>query len=69
MVLPMPDRDALIARKQTVRRRIERLVREVEAARQTQPPVPPRRLQRMEQELERLMAEETTLRQAIDRSV
>ena len=64
----MSNREALIARKQSVRRQIERLVRQVEAAQQAQPPVPPRRLQRLEQELERLMAEETNLRQAIDRS-
>lgn len=64
----MSNRDALIARKQIVRRQIERLVRDLEAARQAQPPAPPRRLQRMEQELERLMAEESTLRLAIDRS-
>jgi phage FluMu protein gp41 len=64
----MSNREALIARKQTVRRQIEQLVRQVEAARQTQPPVPPRRLRWLEQELERLMSEETNLRQAIDRS-
>jgi phage FluMu protein gp41 len=64
----MSNREALITRKQTVRRQIERLVRQVEAAREAQPPTPPRRLQRLEQELARLMAEETSLRQAIDRS-
>ncbi len=64
----MSNRDALIARKQTVRRQIERLVCELAAARQAQPPVAPRRVQRLEQELERLMAEESTLRLAIDRS-
>ena len=66
--MTMSNRDMLIARKQEVRRRIERLVREVEAVRQAQPSSPPRRLRRMERELERLMAEETTLRQVIDRS-
>jgi hypothetical protein len=64
----MSNREALIAHKQAVRRQIERLVREIEIARVAQPPALPRRLRRMEQELERLMAEETTLRLAIDRS-
>ena len=64
----MSNREALIARKQTVRRQIEQLVRQVEAAREAQPPVSRSRLQRLEQVLARLMSEETSLRLAFDRS-
>lgn len=64
----MLDRSTLIARKQEIRRRIERLQADLEAAR-AQPPAPdPRRVRRLEDELQRLMGEEYNLRLAIDRS-
>jgi hypothetical protein len=62
------DRYALIARKQEVRRQIERLRRQLEQLRSQQPPVPARRIEKMETELEQLMAEEYNLRMRIDRS-
>lgn len=64
----MSERETLIARKLVVRRQIEKLTREIEAGRLTRPPMSTRRLRRLEQQMEQLMAEETTLRQAIDRS-
>lgn len=64
----MPDRDALIARKAELRRLIEQTGRRLEAA-QSKLPAPDRRLcQKLEQQLERLMAEEYQLRVAIDRA-
>jgi hypothetical protein len=63
----MADREALIARKHAVRRTIERVQRELERARATTPP-PARQVRKLEDQLERLMAEEYTLRLAIDRS-
>ncbi|MCL4860879.1 MAG: hypothetical protein KJZ93_15795 [Caldilineaceae bacterium] len=64
----MPDRDALIARKAELRRLIEQTGRRLEAA-QGKLPAPDSRLcQKLEQQLERLMAEEYQLRVAIDRA-
>jgi hypothetical protein len=56
----------LIARKQGVRQQIERCQRQLEQARQAQPPNT-RRIRTLEADLERLMGEEYTLRLAIDR--
>lgn len=64
----MADRYQLIARKQEVRRQIERLQRELEALRAQVGRGQQRRVARLEGELERLMAEEYQLRMAIDRS-
>ncbi|GIV78903.1 MAG: hypothetical protein KatS3mg050_3297 [Litorilinea sp.] len=64
----MADRYQLIARKQEVRRQIERLQRELEALRAQPGRGQQRRVARLEGELERLMAEEYQLRMAIDRS-
>lgn len=61
------DRAGLIARKEEVRRALEQARRELEAARQQFPPAP-RRIASLEAQVERLMAEEFTLRLAIDRS-
>lgn len=63
----MADREALIARKHALRRRIEQLQREVERARSREA-TPARQIRRLEDQLERLMGEEYTLRLAIDRS-
>lgn len=64
------DRIALIARKQEVRRQIERVNRQLEAARGVADPKPDRRrIVRLEQQLQALMAEEYSLRLAIDRSL
>jgi prefoldin subunit 5 len=60
------DRETLIARKQVVRQQIERCHRQLEQLRQAQPPNA-RRIHTVEDELERLTAEEYTLRLAIDR--
>ena len=63
------NRQALIARKHEVRRRLERAQRELEQL-QTLPPTwrTRRRIGGMQQAIDRLMAEEHTLRLAIDRS-
>ena len=60
------DRETLIARKQSVRRQLERCQRQLEQLRQAQPP-DVRRIQQLETEAEQLMSEEYTLRLAIDR--
>jgi hypothetical protein len=63
------DRFALIARKQEVRRQLERVNRQLEAARNAADPVRDRRrIAQLEQQLQTLMAEEYALRLAIDRS-
>lgn len=63
----MADRFALIARKNEVRREIEHLRRQLEAA--TAAPVRNRRQRdRLASRLEQLMAEEYNLRVAIDQS-
>ena len=67
------DRFDLIARKQEVRRQIERVNRQLEAennaARATADPKRDRRrIAQLEQQLQTLMAEEHSLRLAIDRS-
>lgn len=61
------DRTRLIARKEEVRRELERARRALEAARQQTPPAP-RRIAALEAQVDRLMAEEFTLRLNIDRS-
>lgn len=63
----MADREALIARKHALRRRIEQLQREVAQAR-SRDITPARQIRQLEDQLERLMGEEYTLRMAIDRS-
>jgi len=63
----MADRDALIARKQEVRRRIEQLRRTLELER-VKAPTGNRQISRLETQLEALMAEEYTLRVRIDQS-
>jgi hypothetical protein len=67
------DRDALIARKQEVRRQLERVNRQLEAENNAQraaadPKRDRRRIAQLEQQLQTLMAEEYSLRLAIDRS-
>lgn len=63
----MADRETLIARKQEVRRRIEQARRTLE--RERAKPVPPKRqINRLERQLEGLMAEEYNLRVAIDQA-
>ena len=65
----MAARFELIARKQEVRRKIERARRELERERHPQSGKPNRRqIEKLEDELERLMAQEFNLRLAIDRS-
>ncbi len=65
----MADREALIARKQMVRRQIEETRRRLTQARQPANGKPNKRqIRRLEEKLDRLMAEEYTLRLAIDRS-
>jgi hypothetical protein len=65
----MTDREALIARKQMVRRQIEETRRKLTQARQPASGKPnTRRIRQLEDKLDRLMAEEYTLRLAIDRS-
>ena len=63
------DRQALIARKHEVRRRLERAQRELEQL-QTLPPTSRtrRRIDARQRQLEQLMAEEYALRLAIDRA-
>ena len=63
------DRQALIARKHEVRRRLERAQRDLERL-QALPSTlrTRRRIRDLQQEIDRLMAEEHTLRLAIDRS-
>jgi hypothetical protein len=63
----MSDRETLIARKHSVRRQLERTQRELEVLR-TQTPLPARRIARLETQAEQLMAEEYTLRLAIDQT-
>lgn len=63
----MSDRATLIARKNTVRREIERVQRELAQA-QVMPRTEQRRIRKLQDQLERLMAEEYTLRQEIDRA-
>ncbi len=67
------DRFDLIARKQEVRRQIERLNRQLDAERSAtraaaDPKQDRRRIAQLEQQLQTLMAEEYALRIAIDRS-
>jgi phage shock protein A len=68
------DRFDLIARKQEVRRQIERLNRQLDAERSAaaraaaDPKRDRRRIAQIEQQLQTLMAEEYSLRLAIDRS-
>lgn len=65
----MVDREALIARKQMVRRQIEETRRRLEQARRPADGSPnKRRVRQLEEKLDRLMAEEYNLRLAIDRS-
>ncbi len=63
----MADRDALIARKQELRRRIEQLRRALERE-MVKAPLPRRQISRLETQLEQLMAEEYNLRVAIDQT-
>ncbi|MEZ4726535.1 MAG: hypothetical protein R3E79_05320 [Caldilineaceae bacterium] len=63
----MTDRFALIARKQEVRRRLEMLQRQLEHERAKAKPAQ-RRIQQLAQQAEQLMAEEATLRIAIDQA-
>ena len=63
------NRFDLIARKQDVRRQIERVNRQLEAERGgADPKRDRRRIAKLEQQLHTLMAEEYALRLAIDRS-
>ena len=63
------DRFALIARKQEVRRQIERVNRQLEAENNAAGPKrDQRRITQLEQQLQTLTAEEYGLRLAIDRS-
>ncbi len=57
----------LIARKETVRRQLEALRREL-AREEARPTQPSRRVDQLQRDIERLMAEEFNLRLAIDRS-
>ena len=61
----MADRELLIARKQEVRRRIEHLRRTLEGEQSKVRPSK-RQINRLETQLEGLMAEEYNLRVAID---
>lgn len=63
----MTDRDQLIARKNDARRQIERLRRQL-SQEQVQPRPSARRIHQMQEQLDRLMAEEHELRLAIDSS-
>lgn len=63
----MSNREALIARKQEVRRQIERAQRQLTSLR-VSPKPRHREVRKLEDELERLMAEESTLRVEIDQS-
>jgi hypothetical protein len=63
------DRSALIARKNEVRRQLERVRRELDAQQNAADPKRNRqRIAQLEQQCEQLMAEETNLRLAIDRT-
>jgi hypothetical protein len=65
----MADRFELIARKQEVQRKISRARRELERERRPDIEKPDfKRIDKLETELERLMAQEYSLRLAIDRS-
>jgi hypothetical protein len=64
----MPDRFALIARKQEVRRLIEQVQRRLEAERARQPISNRPLIGQLEERLEQLMAEEYNLRVAIDQT-
>ena len=65
----MADRFELIARKQEVQRKISRARGELERERRPEIEKPDRkRIDKLETELERLMAQEYSLRLAIDRS-
>lgn len=63
----MTDRAELIARKETVRRQIERARRDL-LHEETRASPASRRVQQLQQQIEQLMAEEFNLRVAIDRS-
>lgn len=65
------DREALIARKQTVLAEAQRIQRTLESLRSRQAtgqPVDRREIERLESRAEQLMAEEFNLRMAIDRA-
>jgi len=62
------DRSALIARKNEVRRQLDRLHRELDAQQSAADPKRNRRrIANLAQQIDQLMAEETNLRLAIDR--
>lgn len=63
----MADRFALIGRKQEVRRRLETLHRQLDYERNKAQPTQ-RRINQLERQVEQLMAEEATLRVAIDQA-
>jgi cell division protein FtsB len=63
----MSEREMLIARKQQVRRELERAQRELETLRE-RPNPPDREIAQLENQVEQLMAEEFNLRVAIDQS-
>lgn len=63
----MTDRYTLIARKQEVRRRLETLQRQLDHER-AKPKPNQRQITQMERQAEQLMAEESTLRIAIDQA-
>lgn len=63
----MTDRYALIARKEEVRRKLEQVRRTLERERAKVPPQQ-RLVNRLESQLEQLMAEEYNLRVAIDQA-
>lgn len=64
----MPDRFSLISRKNEVRRQLERLQRQLDHEQTKAPPINQRRLQQLAAQIEQLMAEESTLRVAIDQN-
>lgn len=64
----MGERFALMARKHEVRGQIERLRRQLEHERNLGDQANARRMRTLENQLERLMAEEYSLRVAIDQS-
>ena len=65
----MSDRYQLIARKEEIRRRIVQIRRRLESERTPSTGKPNRRrIEKLERELDALMAQEYSLRQAIDRS-
>ena len=64
----MNDRESLIARKQEVLRNLTRARRQLDAVGQAANPHQQRERERLESEIERLMAEEYRLRIAIDRA-